>query len=60
MGYNDDGDDDKKKKKEKVKLEVHIMSKCPDAKDCLEKLVFPALDELGPEVVDFKMSFIGK
>lgn len=44
----------------RVKLEVHIMSKCPDAKDCLELLVFPALKELGPSIVEFKMSFIGR
>ncbi|RPB23116.1 hypothetical protein L211DRAFT_771220, partial [Terfezia boudieri ATCC MYA-4762] len=44
----------------KVQLEIHIMSKCPDARDCMEDLVFPALGKLGPEMVDFRMSFIGK
>lgn len=44
----------------RVELEVHIMSKCPDARDCLEMLVFPVLKELGPSIVDFKMSFIGR
>ena len=43
-----------------VKLEVHIMSKCPDARDCLELLVLPALEELGPDIVEFRMSFIGR
>jgi len=47
-------------KRQKVQLEIHIMSKCPDARDCMEDLVFPALRELGPEIVDFRMSFIGK
>jgi len=48
------------KKNRKVELEIHIMSQCPDAKDCMEDLVFPALEQLGPDIVDFKMSFIGK
>ncbi|KAF8470842.1 hypothetical protein BDZ91DRAFT_654382 [Kalaharituber pfeilii] len=45
--------------KNKVPFEVHIMSKCPDAKECMELLVFPALEEV-KDIVDFKMSFIGK
>ena len=47
-------------KRQKVQLEIHIMSKCPDARDCMEDLVFPALGKLGPDMVDFRMSFIGK
>ncbi|KAF8430130.1 hypothetical protein EV426DRAFT_639098 [Tirmania nivea] len=47
-------------KRQKVQLEIHIMSKCPDARDCVEDLVFPALGKLGPGMVDFRMSFIGK
>ena len=47
-------------KRQKVQLEIHIMSKCPDARDCMEDLVLPALGKLGPEMVDFRMSFIGK
>jgi hypothetical protein len=43
----------------KVPLEVHIMSKCPDARDCLEDLVVPAMANVSDKV-DFKMSFIGK
>jgi hypothetical protein len=27
----------------KIPLEAHIMSKCPDAQDCLQKLVLPAM-----------------
>ena len=43
----------------KVPLEIHIMSKCPDATDCLELLIAPALEEIEP-LVDFQMSFIGR
>ncbi|KAF1965247.1 hypothetical protein BU23DRAFT_490068 [Bimuria novae-zelandiae CBS 107.79] len=43
----------------KVPLEIHIMSKCPDARDCIEKLVVPAMANVS-EKVDFKLSFIGK
>lgn len=43
----------------KVPLEIHIMSKCPDAKDCLEQLIAPALEEI-ESLVDFRMSFIGR
>ena len=43
----------------KVPLEIHIMSKCPDAKDCLELLIAPALEEI-ESLVDFQMSFIGR
>ncbi|PWW77676.1 hypothetical protein C7212DRAFT_313682 [Tuber magnatum] len=43
----------------KVPLEIHIMSKCPDARDCLEQLIAPALEEI-ESLVDFRMSFIGR
>jgi len=43
----------------KVPLEIHIMSKCPDARDCLEQLIAPALEEI-ESLVDFQMSFIGR
>lgn len=43
----------------KVSLEVHIMSKCPDAKDCLEMLIAPAMEKI-EDIVDFRMSFIGR
>jgi hypothetical protein len=43
----------------KVPLEVHIMSKCPDARDCLQKLVLPAMQNVSDKV-DFRLSFIGK
>ncbi|KAI5843044.1 hypothetical protein DFP73DRAFT_573834 [Morchella snyderi] len=45
--------------KAKVPLEIHIMSKCPDARDCLELLVAPALKNVS-DIVDFRMSFIGR
>ncbi|CAI6281529.1 unnamed protein product [Periconia digitata] len=45
--------------KTKVPLEVHIMSKCPDARDCLEKLVVPAMANVSSKV-NFTLSFIGK
>lgn len=43
----------------KVELEAHIMSKCPDARDCLQQLVVPAMVQIS-EKVDFKLSYIGK
>jgi len=42
----------------KVPLEAHIMSKCPDAKDCLHDLVVPAMQRISDKV-DFKLSYIG-
>jgi len=42
----------------KVPLEAHIMSKCPDAKDCLQQLIIPTMERVNDKV-DFKLSFIG-
>ena len=42
-----------------VPLEAHIMSKCPDACDCLHDLVVPAMERIS-ENVDFRLSFIGR
>ena len=42
-----------------VPLEAHIMSKCPDARDCLKDLVVPAMEEIA-DMVEFSLSFIGK
>jgi hypothetical protein len=41
-----------------VPLEAHIMSKCPDARDCLQKLVLPTMQRVS-EKVNFTLSFIG-
>lgn len=41
-----------------VPLEAHIMSKCPDSKDCLHDLVLPAMQRIYDKV-DFKLSYIG-
>ena len=43
----------------KVPLEAHIMSKCPDAKYCLEKLVVPTMEKVHDKV-NFTLSFIGR
>ncbi|KAK5939053.1 hypothetical protein PMZ80_008356 [Knufia obscura] len=43
----------------KVALEAHIMSKCPDARDCLQQLVVPAMEQVSDKV-DFRMSYIGR
>ena len=43
----------------KVPLEAHVMSKCPDAKDCLRDLVVPAMEKV-VDKVDFRLSFIGR
>ena len=42
----------------KVPLEAHIMSKCPDAKDCLKDLVVPAMEKIYDKV-NFTLSYIG-
>lgn len=33
-------------------------SKCPDARDCLQSLVVPAMEQIS-NIVDFRISFIG-
>lgn len=43
----------------KVPLEAHIMSKCPDARDCLQQLVVPAMEQVSG-LVDFDLSFIAR
>ena len=43
----------------KVPVDVHIMSKCPDARDCLKKLVLPAMANVSDKV-DFRLSMIGR
>jgi len=43
----------------KVPLEAHIMSKCPDARDCLRDFVVPAMESV-VDKVDFRLSFIGE
>ena len=41
-----------------VPLEAHIMSKCPDAKDCLQQMVLPVMQRV-VDKVEFKLSYIG-
>ncbi|ORY65204.1 uncharacterized protein BCR38DRAFT_317640, partial [Pseudomassariella vexata] len=41
-----------------VPLEAHIMSKCPDAKDCLKDLILPAMVRISNKV-NFTLSYIG-
>ncbi|KAL4780642.1 hypothetical protein BJX76DRAFT_350835 [Aspergillus varians] len=42
---------------ERVPFEAHIMSKCPDARDCIRELVVPVMEKVS-EKVDFELSFI--
>ncbi|KAL2862262.1 GILT family protein [Aspergillus lucknowensis] len=42
---------------EPIPFEAHIMSKCPDARDCLRELVVPTMEQVGDKV-DFELSFI--
>lgn len=42
-----------------VPLEAHIMSKCPDARDCMQQLLVPSMEQVHDKV-DFQLSFIGK
>lgn len=44
--------------KELVPLEAHIMSKCPDARDCLQLLVLPTMQRV-LDKVNFTLSYIG-
>ncbi|TLS28162.1 hypothetical protein PpBr36_00934 [Pyricularia pennisetigena] len=41
-----------------VPLEAHIMSKCPDARDCLRDMVLPVMQRVHDKV-NFTLSFIG-
>lgn len=43
----------------KVPFEVHIESRCPDARDCLQKLVVPTYWQV-KDKVDFKISYVGE
>ncbi|KAE8361304.1 hypothetical protein BDV27DRAFT_160818 [Aspergillus caelatus] len=43
----------------KVPFEVHIESRCPDARDCLQKLVAPAYWQV-EDKVDFRISYVGE
>lgn len=43
----------------KVPLEIHVMSKCPDARDCLRELIVPTMIQVSDKV-NFTMSFIGR
>lgn len=42
-----------------VPLEAHVMSKCPDARDCLRDLIVPAMERI-VDKVEFRLSYIGK
>ena len=42
----------------KIPLEAHIMSKCPDAKDCLHDMILPTMQNVSDKV-DFTLSYIG-
>jgi hypothetical protein len=41
-----------------VALEAHIMSKCPDAKDCLHDLIIPVMSQLSAHI-NLTISYIG-
>ncbi|CAG7930932.1 unnamed protein product [Penicillium olsonii] len=43
----------------RIPLEAHIMSKCPDAKACLQQLVLPTMEQIS-EKVDFRLNFIAR
>jgi len=43
----------------RVPVEAFIMSKCPDARDCLHDMVLPAMQKINRKV-DFKLSYIGR
>lgn len=41
-----------------VPLEAHIMSKCPDARDCLRDMILPTMQRVHDKV-NFTLSFLG-
>jgi hypothetical protein len=43
----------------KVPFEAHIMSMCPDAKNCLQEMVIPVMQHVH-SLVDFRYSYIGE
>lgn len=43
----------------RVPLEAFIMSKCPDARDCLHDMILPAMQNISHKV-DFRLSYIGR
>lgn len=43
----------------RIPLEAHIMSKCPDAQECLQDLVLPAMEQISDKV-NFQLSFIAR
>lgn len=43
----------------KVPMDVHIMSKCPDARECMRKLVVPTMANVSDKV-ELRLSFIGR
>jgi len=45
-------------KKDLVPFEAHIMSKCPDARDCLKDMVLPTMQKV-IDKVNFTLSYIG-
>lgn len=59
LGWDAIMDDEDTYTSSKVPLEAHIMSKCPDARDCLKDMILPAMISVS-EKVDFKLSYIGK
>lgn len=59
IGVMEDDGDMEEYLPRRVPLEAHIMSKCPDAKDCLHNLVLPAMQNVS-HMVDFKLSYIGR
>ncbi len=56
--YEDDYDWPQPIRMHRVPLEAHIMSKCPDAKDCLHDMILPAMQNVSDKV-DFRLSYIG-
>jgi hypothetical protein len=58
LGYYDPGASETLSQT-KIPLEAHIMSKCPDAQACLQKLVLPVMEKVSDKV-DFKLSFIAR
>jgi hypothetical protein len=41
-----------------IALEAHIMSKCPDAKDCIHDLIIPVMSQLSAHI-NLTISYIG-
>ncbi|KAF2861831.1 hypothetical protein K470DRAFT_256672 [Piedraia hortae CBS 480.64] len=42
----------------KIPMDIYIMSKCPDARDCMQMLILPTMQNVS-DIIDLNLSYIG-